>query len=438
MLQWIPHRRVMADAARIGILTAAVKLAGAGKTMVSARFFGAGRDLDAYLIAFLLPSFLSDVLAGAIVQATMPELLKHREHSGHRQNLYASILYTSVQVLSAIAILVALASPWLLKIVASGFDPGTAELTRGLLLCMVPILPLSALSNTWKTVLNANERFLAAALVPILTPLVSICALLVFGQRFGITTLALSTVTGATLECITLALAVRYSGYSPFPKWAGEFHDLRPALRQYFPLISANLLMGGSTLVDQSLAATLGAGSVSSLNLGTRVLAVILAVGPTALGTATFPRLSRLAAAGDWATWRNHLRSYALIGLAVTVPLTAVLVQLSTPIVRVLFERGAFTAANTAAVSRVQSFAFLQIPTAVILSLLVKAVSSRQANYLLLRVAVISLLSAITFDFILMRWFGTAGIALASTGVQAAGIAVLLLFLSRQARDSQA
>jgi len=108
---------------------------------------------------------------------------------------------------------------------------------------------------------------------------------------------------------------------------------------------------------------------------------VILAVGPTALGTATFPRLSKLAAEGDWTTWRSHLRSYALIGLAVTIPLTALLVRFSTPIVRLLFERGAFTAANTEIVSRVQSFAFLQIPLAVVFSLLVKAISSRQANY---------------------------------------------------------
>src|SRR5258707_15337550 len=91
MHQLIHHRRVMADAARIGVLTAVVKLAGAGKTMASARFLGAGRELDAYLIAFLLPSFLSDVLAGAIAQSAMPELLKVREDSGSGENLYGSV-----------------------------------------------------------------------------------------------------------------------------------------------------------------------------------------------------------------------------------------------------------------------------------------------------------------------------------------------------------
>src|SRR3954471_20767100 len=228
----------MTDAARIGRLTAAVKLAGAGKTMVSAHFFGAGRQLDAYLIAFLLPSFLSDVLAGAILQSTMPELLKLRETSGGSENLYARILYTSVQMLTAIAVLVAIASAGILKILASGFDSATVVLTQRLLFCMLPILPLSALTNTWRTVLNSNEHFVIAALAPILTPLVSIAGLVAFGQRWGISTLAFSTLAGVLLETTTLALAVHFAGHRPFPRWAGEFGDLRPALRQYFPLVS--------------------------------------------------------------------------------------------------------------------------------------------------------------------------------------------------------
>jgi len=87
--------------------------------MVSARFFGAGKELDAYLIAFLLPSFLSDVLAGAILQSAMPETAEASRELRQQRELYASVLYTGLQMLSAIAVLMAILSPWALKILAS-------------------------------------------------------------------------------------------------------------------------------------------------------------------------------------------------------------------------------------------------------------------------------------------------------------------------------
>jgi putative peptidoglycan lipid II flippase len=419
------------------MLTAAAKAAGAAKTVVSARFFGASNELDAYLIAFLLPSFLADVLAGGILPSTMPMLLDLREKSeASFEAFYASVLYVGLQALAVVAVLTALASPWILSVVASGFPPAKLELTRSLLFWMLPILPLSALTSTWRTLLNADERFVIAASATILTPLVTIAALLAFGAESGIFVLAGGTLAGATLECIVLALAVRSAGYSPFPPWQSRLSILRPALPQYAPLISANLMLSGSTLVDQSFAATLGPGSVSALNLGTRVVAVVLAVGPAALGTAIFPRLSKSAAQGDWKTWRSSLRSYAVLGLFAAIPLTAFLMQFSTPIARMLFERGAFTSADTQVVARVQSFAFLQIPFALVLSLLVKAVSSRRANQTLMSLAVISLAATIGLDFVLMKSLGIAGIPLATSGVQLTGV-VLLLFLAFRRRRKQ-
>jgi putative peptidoglycan lipid II flippase len=110
--------------------------------------------------------------------------------------------------------------------------------------------------------------------------------------------------------------------------------------------------------------------------------------------------------------------------------------QFSTPIARMLFERGAFTSADTQVVARVQSFAFLQIPFALVLSLLVKAVSSRRANQTLMSLAVISLAATIGLDFVLMKSLGIAGIPLATSGVQLTGV-VLLLFLAFRRRRKQ-
>src|SRR5204863_8557317 len=140
-----------------------------------------------------------------------------QEQHDEAGNLYPAALYGSLQLLTAIAVLVAIASPVILKVLASGFDARKLELSRTLLLFMLPLVPLSGLNNTWRTVLNSNERFLMAAFAPVLLPLATICSLLAFGGGWGIYTLAAATLGGAILQSATLALAVHYGGYAPVP-----------------------------------------------------------------------------------------------------------------------------------------------------------------------------------------------------------------------------
>ena len=253
------NRRILKDAVAVGGLTMIVKLAGAAKVVVGARFFGASSALDAYLIAFLLPSFLADVLAGAIGPSLIPTLIEVRERDGPgaAEALYRDVLWRSLAALTLLAAAIVTLSGPLLHLLASGFAPESLRLTRSLLLWMIPILPLSAAGVTWRSILNAQDRFFVAALTPVLTPLASIVALVVYGRDAGIDALAFGTLAGATLEALVLAIAVRSTGWSILPRLRRTAHVSRVA-NQYAPLAASNLVMGGSTLVDQTMAAMLG------------------------------------------------------------------------------------------------------------------------------------------------------------------------------------
>src|SRR6476646_9750095 len=144
------HRNILSDTVRIGALTLLVKLAGALKTVAIARYFGRGDLLDAYLMAFVIPSFAGDVLAGAITQSLLPVFFEIRESQGRlqAQQLYSNVLRGALALLSAISLAVALGAAPLLHLIASGFTPAKIQLTRALLFIMLPILPLSALNVT--------------------------------------------------------------------------------------------------------------------------------------------------------------------------------------------------------------------------------------------------------------------------------------------------
>ncbi len=430
------HRGILKDTAKVAILTIAAKVGGALKTVIVARYFGPRDDVDAYLAAFLIPSFLGDVLAGALTQALMPVLHDVRQQDGEveEQRLCSAVFLSSVASLTGVAIVAALGSWPLLRLVGWGFTTAKLHLTQQLLFIMLPILPLCGMNVTFRTMLYARERFAAGASTPILTPLASIAALIAFGHSWGIHALAAGSTLGVMLESLSLSLALLSTGHFPSVTWTGLPAAGRRVWNQYIAVASSGVILGGSGVVDQIMAGMLGAGSISALNYGTRLTGVLLAAGPAALATTIFPRLSRLAAAGDWPAFRRIIRDFALLSIVLTIPLTLSLMYLSEPIVRLLFERGRFTAGDSHLVATVQACSLAQIPFSVLLMLTMRVVSSLKRNRTLLYLGAISFTANVLLNLVFMRNLGVTGIALSTSGVNAIGLGFLWVSMFRRKR----
>lgn len=427
---------VWKNATVVSGLTGVAKLAGAAKTIVIAQAFGAGTDLDAYLLAFLIPSFLADVLCGAIVPALVPrliELMQHRTKST-ALDLYNGTILRSVSFLTFVAGVLAL--PAVLILANQPADRRTA-LACQLLLAMLPILPLSALSNVWRATLNANRRFAVAALAAVFTPMVIILSLTVAGR--SVYWLAAGTTTGAFAEAITLGLAVRRLGIRLFSRGCSRWqHGSEIAVREYRSLAVTNLVLGGSLFLGQSLAATLGLGAVSILNYGTRLVPVLIAMGPEALGISLLPRFSQMMTSGGSAKAGVFLTRFLAAAMCGSTVLAAVLVFFSRNIVRIVFQHGAFAAVDALPVASVQSASLLQLPFAVGIALLSRFIASARANRILIPVSAAGLALNVILSLLLMRSFAVVGIAMANTLAQAAVFVILLIAVSRVRRQHEA
>ena len=264
-----PHRRVLGDAVLVGALTTAAKLAGAAKVMATARYFGAGDVLDAFLIAFLLPSFVSDVVAGSFTPTLVPVLVRAQSTEGPRaaQRLARLALGFSGGLMLAAALALALMGRWLLPLAGSSFSSEKLHLSYLLFLGLIVWLPMSACIATWRAVLNANRRFALAAIAPLASPVLLIVFLFAFAERWGVAILCGGTVAGVALECLVLALAVRRLGYpvTPLPG-AWKAPELKTLRDQYFPLAAGVVVSSMGIVVDQSVAGRLGPGQVSALS----------------------------------------------------------------------------------------------------------------------------------------------------------------------------
>jgi putative peptidoglycan lipid II flippase len=427
------NARIFADLLTVGGLTSFVKLAGALKVMVTARVFGASDELDAFLIAFAVPSFIAEIAAGSLNPSLIPTLVEVREHRGRpaSERLYSGVLFGTPVILLMLAIALAALSGVLLRLLASGFDEDKRRLAQRVFLLLLLWLPASGLIVTWRALLNAWGRFALPAWAPLATPVITIALLFAAGRRWGAYSLVAGTLVGIAVEVALLARGVAQLGFPVAPRWTGWSPDLRQVFRQYVPMVAGALVLGGAAVVDQGMAATLSAGSVSVLSYGSRLVTVLMAIGGAALGAAMLPHLSRMAALEDWTGFRRTARAYTALILGVSIPLTVALMYSSYPLVRLFFERGAFREAAAHAVAFTQICSLAQLPLAALLALALRLVSSVKGNQVLPRVAMTTLVANLAFDYLLMRKLGVAGIALAGAPTHLVSLAALIYFSRR-------
>jgi len=341
--------------------------------------------------------------------------------------LYNGAVLRSIAFASSVAALLAVAA---ITMLAAHIGSRRTLLTGSLLLVMLPVLPLSALSNVWRATLNANHRFMAAASAARLTPVVTILSLIAAGR--SVYWLAAATTLGAVAETITLGFAVRRLNMPlfslSFPRWQ---RGSETAVREYKSLAVTNILLGGSLFLDQAMAAMLGSGAVSILNYGTRLVPVLIAVGPEALGTTLLPRFSQMMAQGGHARAVPYLSRFLAIAMAVSAVVAGLLIWLSGPIIKLVFGHGAFAAADALSVAAVQNTSLLQLPFSVGIVLLSRYVASARVSRILIPMSAAGLALNAALNLLLMRRFAVAGIAMATTVAQVAVFLVLLIAISR-------
>jgi len=424
--------------------TIAAKLVATAKELTVAAWFGRGDAIDAFLIALLVPTTVIGLAAGSFSAALIPTYIRVREQQGDEaaQQLFSSVQVASLGFLALVSILLASTAHFYVPLLGSAFNPGKLLLTERLSYLLLPFIVLNGAIIIWSAVLNAGERFALPALTPAVTPLVAVLALLMFGRRWGIYSLAVGTVVGSGLEAFLLGCVMRARGFRPGFRWCGTTPELRQVLRQYIPMLAGALLMGTAPVIDQAMAAMLKGGSVAALLYGNRVVTVVMMLTSAALGTAVLPYFSQMAVKEDWSGCRRTLKVYSILIIVDTIPLTLAVIAGSSWLTRILYQRGAFTAADTAVVSSVQAFFALTVPFYTWGSLLVRFISSMQHNDLLGYFSLLSAVLNVVLNLVLMKRLGVPGIALSTSLVymiscMLMGVAALKL-LRRKEEKSRA
>jgi putative peptidoglycan lipid II flippase len=410
------NRQILGSIVTIALGTGLVKVATLAKELFVAWKFGTGDDLDAFLVAFIVPSFVVSIVASSFNAAMIPTYIQVREKEGIKiaQKLFSGVTVWSLGLLVITTILIVVAAPIYLPWIAAGFSAEKLDLTFKLLYAISPFVLFCGISTTWSAVLSAGEHFALVAISPIIFPTITIVFLLLFNS-WGVFNLVSGILAGTLLELFFLGLLLHRQGISLLPKWYGFDTHLRQVANQYIPMIAGASLMNSTGLVDQSMAAMLSPGSVAALNYGHRSIAFILSLTATALSTAVIPYFSKMVAHSDWKGIDYTLRRYLLIIFIVTIPIAGFLYLFSEPIIQIIYQRGAFAYQDTITVSRIQSFFAVQIPFYMANILVVKMISALRFNQILMWVSAINFIVNIVLNIVFMKVWGIAGIALSTS-----------------------
>ena len=426
------HRRILGATFIVAVFTGVAKVVFFGKELLVAWQFGTTDLLDAFLIAYVVPAFAINLIAGSINVALIPTYVQVREHTGpsSAKNLYESVMALSIVFLAVCTGWIVLSAPFYLRILASGFAEDKLRLTLNLLYVISPVIILSGVTTIRAAVLNAGEKFATPALIPIVTPAVTIVLIVSSGAILGIYSLALGLVLGQLVESSWLGFALKRRGVTRSLGWHGFDANLRQVVQQFLPMVAGAFLLGSNQIVDQAFAASLPAGNVAALGYGTKVISFPLQIAATAVGTSFLPYFSSMLAKDDWQGARHTLNRYLKLIFLLTVPLTLLLVLFSEPLVRLLLQRGAFTVADTKIVADVQALGALQIPFMLGGILIVRLLSAVKANHVMMWIALVNMIVNIAADYLLMRIYGVAGIALATSIVYFVSFSLLFVSVS--------
>jgi putative peptidoglycan lipid II flippase len=401
-----------------------------------AAYLGAGPIADAFFIAFKFPNFFRRLFAeGAFNAAFVPMFAGLVATSGRAaaKRFAEDAMAVLLAALFLLLILAELAMPVIMRGLAPGFvsDPAKFALAVDLTRITFPYLLFISLVSLQGGVLNSLDRFGAVAFTPVL---LNLCLI---GSLIGLAGLAPTPghalawgVAGAGVaQFLWLAWATGRADMALSLPWPRPTPEVKRLLTLMLPAALGAGVVQVNLLIDIVIASLLPTGAVSYLYYADRIYELPLAVIGIAIGTALLPALSRQARRGETAAAVATLNRGLEAALLLSLPATAALVVLPLPIISVLFERGAFGAAEASATAAALAAYAVGLPAYVLIKVLTPGFYAREDTRTPVKIAVVAVVLNTSVALALMGPLAHVGIALAtavSAWVNVAALAVVL------------
>src|SRR5512143_2573432 len=358
----VPPPDQTADADRGAGITRAAGIVAAGnilssvlglmREIVKSDLFGASGFVSAYNVAAYVPSMLFDLLIGGLVNSALVPMFSEYAARKDRSELWRllSLLLSVAVVFLSLAILVLeLFAPQVARLMAGGFNESLLKITADLLRITVPSVLFLSLSAIVSGVLYALKRFAFPAFAAPLYNLATIVVAVLLASSQGIAAMALGLLVGSIAQLVFQLPGLR----GALLRWHLDLRDpaLRRILRLYVPVLAGIIIGQIAIVLSYNLASRTSQAGIALMDYPTRLIQFPLGLIVSAVSIAILPSLSRSAAVNSSLDFRATLAQGLRLVLVLIIPSTIGLYVLGFNLVGLLYEHGAFTPADTQAVT---------------------------------------------------------------------------------------
>lgn len=406
------HHAIARGMAWVSLFVLFGSFARAAKEMAIAYRYGVSAEVDAYLFVFNLVSWPVGVWFSVLTLVLVPLAARIRRGASAELPRFRSELLGLAFLLGlALAFLSWLGFPLLLRSSWTGLPDATVIIANSMVPKLALLAPLGVIISLFSAWMLAAGRH-ANTLLESVPALAVLVALLAFPGG-GAEPLVWGTLAGFACHLASLAVPLARRGEIEAPHFTRESPQWTPFWQGFGIMLAGQVLMSFIGIIDQFFAGHLGTGAIATLSYANRILALILGMGAMAVSRATLPVFSRVhAQAGEQLHYvaKHWARLMFLLGVVAMI----VGWWLAPWGVKLLFERGAFTARDTVVVAQVLRYGLAQLPFYFAGLVFVSYLSSRGLYVWLLWSGVIGLCSKLLGNAFFVPAYGVGGIAFAT------------------------
>ncbi len=382
---------------------------------VSARL-GAGREMDAFLVAYSIPLFIGSTFSGVLQILLVPAYLSAKKEGADRRQRFCNEVFGALLVVVIIvSAALAIAVPWVSRTMGSGFDGAQVQLVMRLTWMMLPLAGFLAFFGVAGAFLVAEQQFWANGILPAISSIAPALTVWFFSHRFGVYSFAVGLTVGWGAQLFIALVLVRRLGIGMHLSLRWERSQVANAIRLSGPLILGIVGTGLVPIIDRAMASGLPTGSISALGYAERLLTLIMAIFAS-VQTAVFPFFAEQANRGDITSLRGDFLKTTGLSLFIALPATVILGLFGVPVVRLLFGHGVFDLGAVELTGQTLMAYSLSIAAAVVGNIIVRVVNAFQDSWTIGILGIMNPMVKILLNVLLFR-FGAVGFALAYSGM---------------------
>ncbi len=430
-----PRRRIALSTAIFALATALSRIAGLGREIVQASFFGTTAAASAFTVASQVPNLFSNLFSQAALSAAFVPVFTELMHEGRKREAFklASELFWLILVgLGALTLIWMGVADVIMPLFTGTLSPSATTLTAGLSRVLFPVVLLLSITGLLVGILQSYDEFSVAALAPAVWNVVIIVLLVVLHAQFhgqdAVYAYAIAWLVATVVQLLMIASALRKIDFRLSFTLNWRDARVRQVLLLFLPVTMSIGIINLDVFLNAGLGTLVSYHAPSAINDAFRIYMLPQGIFSVAVATVLFPTMSRLAVRRDVVGMRqtlgNGIRQINLL----LIPSAALMAVLALPITRLVYQRGEFHAFSTHLVATALFWFAFSLPFAGVNLLLGRTFFALKRPWIPTGLAAMNMVVDIIVSLALYKPFGIAGLVI---GTVAANVVMTWLQVRR-------